>query len=392
MVPELDPTLIDKFRSKVHDNNEFVRLFFVDYGSHHGVEGKDIWSKICSCMDWLTVAVEEIEYPLVKNSNQASLRFTHFLVTIDMIVEAVNHLWLSIGQVNKIKQPYLKNRDIFKGNEFGWEYTDEKYFKEIRSWFGVHAVNGNEVELKEKSKKVRFFSSWSFNSFNKDDEYYIMLYSNNKWAEEKYGGSKKVRIDNLLKFAALRYETINLLIDESDRLYLDEKKRLQNMKVIFDPSDSELNQIKHLYTQAKERKLTEEFYEYLIQDYISFLSCDLADFKENDRKVVEEYLIALKPVIPTYLKIIQEVDDQEYEIFDLFDVNSEIYRDNSYDFSKVLEFAGGGENYMTASISLEMLIEKEILPEYCSNISRPALDLLIHALEYKWRNSETKEF
>lgn len=93
MISELDPNLIHNFRKKVHDHNNFVRIYFADYKESNGVEGKDVWSKICSCMDWLTVAIEGITIPQEKKSmNLSSLGFTHFLVTIDMIVESVNHL------------------------------------------------------------------------------------------------------------------------------------------------------------------------------------------------------------------------------------------------------------------------------------------------------------
>jgi hypothetical protein len=227
------------------------------------MEGKDIWSKICSCMDWLTVSVEGIEKP-EKNSNMnlASLKFTHFLITIDMIIESVNHLWLAIGQVNNVKQPYNDDRSIFNGKEFDRDYTDEKYFKEIRSWFGVHAVNGNEIELEGFSKGVRFFSSWSSNRFNNEDEFYIRLYSNNAKAEEKYGGTKKVKVDDLMKFVVLRYNTLTKLMDEIDFLYSKEKKRLQNTPIQYDSGDTELNQLQQLFQHAKERKLTEEHYEF----------------------------------------------------------------------------------------------------------------------------------
>ncbi|MEI4828660.1 hypothetical protein WAX78_04245 [Bacillus sp. FJAT-53711] len=231
MVPELDPKIIYDFRRKVHEQNEFVRLYFVDYKAKNNIEGKDIWSKICSCLDWLTVSVEGIEKP-EKNSNMnlVSLKFTHFLVTIDMVVEAVNHLWLAIGQATNVKQPYIDDQSIFNAREFNRNNTDEKYFKEIRSWFGVHAVNGNEVELKGFSKGVRFFSSWSSNRFN-EEEFYIRLYSNNGRAEEKYGGTKKVKVDDLMKFVVLRYNTLTKLMDEIDCLYFKEKKRLQNTPI-----------------------------------------------------------------------------------------------------------------------------------------------------------------
>ena len=60
MISELKPEIIHTFRNKVHEHNDFIRLYFVDYKPKNNIEGKDIWSKICSCMDWLTVAVEGI--------------------------------------------------------------------------------------------------------------------------------------------------------------------------------------------------------------------------------------------------------------------------------------------------------------------------------------------
>lgn len=130
MIPELDPKIIHDFRKKVNENNDFIRLYFEDYKAKNNIEGKDIWSKICSCMDWLTVSVEGIEKPeKSSNMNISSLKFTHFLVTIDMVVEAVNHLWLAIGQVNKVEQPYINDRSIFNGREFDRDYTDESILR-----------------------------------------------------------------------------------------------------------------------------------------------------------------------------------------------------------------------------------------------------------------------
>ncbi|USK82556.1 hypothetical protein LHV56_11990 [Peribacillus frigoritolerans] len=392
MVPELDPKIIHDFRRKVHEYNDFIRLYFVDYKVQNNIEGKDIWSKICSCMDWLTVSVEGIEKPEKKsNMNLTSLKFTHFLVTIDMVVEAVNHLWLAIGQVNNVKQPYINDQSIFNGREFDRNYTDEKYFKEIRSWFGVHAVNGNEVELEGFSKGVRFFSSWSSNRLFNEEEFYIKLYSNNAIAEKKYGGTKKVKVDDLMKFVVLRYNTLTKLMDEIDLLYFEEKKRLQNTPIQHNPNDTEINQLQQLYQQAKDRKLTKEYYGYDIQDYISFLSCDLNEYKETDKQLVTKYLLDLKPIITAYYKIIQEVDGSEYEVFELLNMRSQTYVDNYYDFSKVLEYASEGSNFTSGIISLETLIEKGFLPDYCVNLPGPSLHLLIHAIDHELNRTHPRK-
>jgi hypothetical protein len=382
MIPELNPNLIYNFREKVHDHNDLIRLYFADYRAKNSIEGKDIWSKICSCMDWLTVAVEGIEIPKKKKSmNLASLEFTHFLVTIDMIVEAVNHLWVAIGQATNVKRPYINDRSIFQAKVFDREYTDEKYVKELRSWFGIHEVNGNEVDLEGFNKGVRFFSSWS--STLQDGEFSIRLYSNNSKAEEKYGGTKKVRVDSLINFVTLRYNTLRLLMDEINKLYFKEKRRLQKIPVNYDTNESELNQLKQVYQQAKDRKLTSEFYECEISQYISFLTCDLNDFQKAEKEFVTLYLSDLKSIIPIYQKVIQEVEWGEYKVFKLLNMNSQIYVNNHYDYSKVLEYAGGSSNSYSGEISLRMLIEKGLLPWYSSNLRGPSLSLLIHALDHE---------
>lgn len=321
------------------------------------MEGRDIWSKICSCMDWLTVAVQGIKKPVKKeNMNISSLEFTHFIVTIDMIVEAVNHLWLSIGQATNAKQPYINDRSIFKARVFNRDYTDEKYFKELRSWFGVHAVNGNEVELEGFNKGIRFFSSWS-GSFSAG-EFSLQLYSNNNQVEKMY-------------------------IEEVDCLYKKEKEKLKSTPIKYSPRETSLKQIKELYQQAKERKLTREFYEDDILRYISFLSCDLRVYQDKERILVSKYLTALVPIISVYIKITQEVDDSEFIIFEHLNMRSQVYTDNHYDYCKVLEYAEGIGNSLSDEISLKLLIEKGLLPDYSYKLPHLSLSLLIHALDHE---------
>lgn len=393
MISEINPNLVREFRGKVHENNDFIRCYFVEFKQNSNKEGKDIWSKICSCMDWLTVAADAIEKPKRhKNANYTSLEFTHFITTIDMIVEAINHLWLAIGEATKTKQPYIKDRSIFQKKEFDKELTDEAYFKEIRAWFGIHAVNGNATELEGFKQPVRFFSSWSTNSrWDEEGTFYIQLYSNNPTAEKKYGGRKEIKVDDLLKFVTLRYNTLTQLMSEIDALYSRIKKELKERPVHLDESKPELTQLRQLIEQAKERKLTSEFYEYDILTYESFLECDLVEFRSIDRELVSNYLMDLKPIIPIYKNIIQNVDDSEYDIFQKLHMCSQIYAENSYDFAKVLEYADGHGSYTSGIISLELLIEKGVLPAYSTNLSGVCLSLLIHALDYKFNKTHPRK-
>lgn len=388
VIQKIDPELSRKFRDKVHDHNEFVRLYFVDFN------GKDIWSKICSCMDWLDVAVDGLELPVQhSNMNVTSLSFTHFIVTLDMIFESIKNMWISFQQAINVKYPYENDFSIFNANEFGKSFSDEEYFKKIRAWFGVHAVNGNIEDIEGYPKNVRFFTSWS-NSFNQN-EFSLQLYSNNSQAERQYGGIKKINVNSLLEFTSLRYNTLYDLMDVIDDLYFREKRRLQQTKVLLDTDNTYLQQIQQLYKQAQERKLTSEYYEFEVERYIYFLKCDLDEFSNKDKKLVSEYLNELKEIIPVYKRIVQNVDSEEVSVFNFLRIRSQIFADNNYDFSKVLEYAEHEDcpavgNYGTYKISMKILIEKEILPSYSLYLSGKALSLLIHALDHKWAKEQSR--
>ncbi|MDA2236798.1 hypothetical protein PDM89_27845 [Bacillus cereus] len=105
------------------------------------------------------------------------------------------------------------------------------------------------------------------------------------------------------------------LMSEIEALYSKIKKELKERPVHLDESKPELTQLRQLIEQAKERKLTSEFYEYDILTYKSFLECDLVEFRSTDRELVSNYLMDLKPIIPIYKNIIQNVNDSEYDVF-----------------------------------------------------------------------------
>jgi hypothetical protein len=88
-----------------------------------------------------------------------------------------------------------------------------------------------------------------------------------------------------------------MYIEEVDCLYKKEKEKLKSTPIKYSPRETSLNQIKELYQQVKERKLTREFYEDGILRYISFLSCDLRVYQDKERILGSKYLTALEPII-----------------------------------------------------------------------------------------------
>ncbi|MDA2626256.1 hypothetical protein PDQ36_23735 [Bacillus cereus] len=387
MITEIKPELVDEFRRKVHENNNFVECYFTEYN------GRNVWSKICSCMDWLTVATEGLEIPTERTKmNKAALEFTHFLVTIDMILEAIEGLWASIGQAINEEQPYLEDANIFQAEVFDKKLTDKEYFKLIRAWFGVHSVNGNitEVLLNNKKVSVRFFCSWStiplFSDPSEELKFSLRLYSNNHEAEELYGGTKEIKVNDLINFITLRFKSLNQLMKEIDKLYNREKERLQETPIILDKDKDELAQLNQLHEQARKRRLLNELYETDIELYKSFLMCDIEEFQPEERALVLNYLEVLKPIIPIYRDIIQNVDIDAFDKFDKFNLSSQVYLDNCYYFSKIMECIHDWTP--TGSAALTFLIDNGILPKYSTLLSEECLELLIHALDFDWNRNE----
>ncbi|MCU5622066.1 hypothetical protein OCA99_20675 [Bacillus cereus] len=390
MIPEIKPELVDELRRKVHENNNFVACYFTEYN------GKNVWSKICSCMDWLTVATEGLEIPKEdKNMNKAALEFTHFIVTIDMILEAIEGLWSSIvpeSQEDKELIPHYKDKSIFQAEEFGEKLTDRDFFKEIRAWFGIHSVNGNKtkVQLKNKKEIVRFFSSWStiplFSEPSEELKFSLRLYSNNPEAEELYGGTKEIKVNDLINFITLRVKSLDKLMEEIDKLYNHEKERLQETPILLDKDKDELAQLNQLHEQAGKRRLLNELYETDIELYKSFLMCDIEEFQPDERALVRNYLEVLKPIIPIYRDIIQNVDIDAFDKFDKFNLSSQVYLDNCYYFSKIMECIHDWTP--TGSAALTFLIDNGILPKYSTLLSEECLELLIHALDFDWNRNE----
>lgn len=82
----INPKLIKDFREKV--NEDFV------FEKYKNVNGKNHWNIICSCMDWIDVAVSFIQdYGSdTKNIDVLSMDTYSYISSIDIIHEAVTQL------------------------------------------------------------------------------------------------------------------------------------------------------------------------------------------------------------------------------------------------------------------------------------------------------------
>ncbi|MBO0589402.1 hypothetical protein [Sporosarcina sp. E16_8] len=382
MIAELDGELTKKFRSFVNSNNSYVRIY--------STQNKDAnaWSKICSCMDWLDVAIEGIKEPVLdRNMNKSSLNFAHFLIDIDMIIESIENLWLAFSSVfKKIKEYKSDSNEIFNAFEFGKPYTDREYFKEVRAWFGIHAVNGNSRNLPGFKNSVRFFSSWS--SSHALGEYVLILYSNNQQAEKEYGGIKKVLVKDLVRLAQEYYFSLEKLMEELQKSYEVEMDTLRSDAIYLDRELSDLKKLKYLRKVSLERKITREFYEHDVERYLKFLEVDLSVYRQDDKKLILDYLGSLSPIIQNYKILLEQIDIDDDNIFELMNLKSNWYRENHYAASKALEKKENPElSCFTDDFEIRLLIGVG-LPEYIQKLQGFEFSLLVYSYDNMFYKTE----
>ncbi|EDN7816979.1 hypothetical protein GQS95_14515, partial [Listeria monocytogenes] len=262
MENKFDPKIIKQFRNTINGNNNFIRLHFVEYSTTSDEEKKNLWSKICSCMDWIEVAITGLqEYPqFSKNQNKSSLEFSQFILTIDMLTEAIRNLWLTFSSTSIEEFPLKSKRNVFNGITWGKPVNDDIYFKHIRAFFAMHSVNGNEVSINIDGKKikVRFFSSWS-TKFS-ENEFRLHLYSNNNEAERQYG-LLKISIQELLEYAYNYYSTLIKLNSEIEEFYISIiEESISKNQISLDENLSPLEKMLILKNFSEETIYMREYY------------------------------------------------------------------------------------------------------------------------------------
>lgn len=189
----LDYSLIDKFRRKVNSNHYFVM------NQYKNQDGKNLWNIICSCMDWIEVAVNGIPHIQLehKNSNVASLNLMQLICAMDLIKESVHQLY----RVFQLDYPFKSDHSIFKDKK-----TDDEHFKHLRAVFGVHPVN-----LKGEDNS-RNFASWS--TAKLDGDFSAFVYSNKIGVEDRL---YSVWINDLFKYTNMRYLLLEEILKKIDQ-------------------------------------------------------------------------------------------------------------------------------------------------------------------------------
>jgi hypothetical protein len=193
----LKESYIRNFRDEVN-KRDFIYFRYKDVG------GKSHWNAICSCMDWITVAVRAInsigEIPKDIDGKVTAL-FT-LISYVDVINESITTLHTVLKSQTKRVSPFCGDKEVFQGME---GKDDNTYFTELRARFGAHPVN-----LNDKHSKERHFASWPYDSMYGDCDLEVTLYSNRVGGQDKH---IKLNKSDLVNFVEIRYGYLITLIE-----------------------------------------------------------------------------------------------------------------------------------------------------------------------------------
>ena len=213
---KLDSDIMEQLREAMNDG--LVYVIYSDY------KNKDMWSIICSAMDWIQVAIGGIEPSKVINAEglEASRQMALFVSCIELLRQAVEKLNIVFGVGSKDKnftKVFLKS-PLYKFDNSGNNrihfaipnITDDYHFDTIRSCFAAHPVelygryNGD--------RKEKRYAQWSTDDFSGDADFTVTLYSDEPRQPNVY---LQVYFDELMAYAQQRYEHILVIIDKATR-------------------------------------------------------------------------------------------------------------------------------------------------------------------------------
>ena len=278
---QINDELIIKFRDAVNDNHMFV---FHKYSNR---EGKNQWNPICSCMDWISVAIRSIQStPALSTDIDVKVMQVYSLISsIDIVNESIVSLYSIFNAKKGRVSPFKGASNCFKNNDMTCD--DDSYFKEIRARFGAHPVNLDG----ENGEKL--FASWPHDRFDSEYDIQVRLYSNVVGNDDKAFG---IKISELLIFLDSRYSYLDVLIEEISNQYSLYSK-VKSAEPI--PRTPEVLKQLDILDKGSERRLDNDYYRSTILDLKMIFGCNTglvhlqeqeALFKNSKKALLEEVL------------------------------------------------------------------------------------------------------
>jgi hypothetical protein len=253
----INSDLIENVRKKINGNSNFL------LGEYVNVNGKNHWSLICSCMDWITVAITFLQSIAFNRDdiNVMTMQVYSYISAIDIVYESINQLHRVIEGNQNL--PFKGRKTIFADNLIFCD--DNAYFKQIRAAFGAHPVNLNDVNGK-------WFASWPNHGLSsKGNDFELFLYSCDINKPDIIFGLKFAELND---FLLERYSYLLVLDKEIDKQF--EAFRSKKIAEQIENSNNLLEQLKILKVES-EKRLNSDYYRYAIDELITIFSNQLAN-------------------------------------------------------------------------------------------------------------------
>lgn len=258
----LNDSLIRGFRDAVNDEG-FAYHYFANK------DGRNQFNPICSCMDWITVAVRSISnFPeLSEDIDVKAMQVYSLISSIDIVTEAVGQLHRIImnDPKRKDKWPFKDSTHIFKKkSSYLSDRNDDDYFKEIRAIFGAHPT-----KLEKGSEKM--FASWPhYDAFDEND-FAVSIYSNKPGSQDIIFG---IRINELLLYLKERYEYISVLGKALQDLKINHYKMLSKRPIPV--TDNIQDELRVLLSEV-ERRGGSDYYRMELSDLMHMFEGDVKE-------------------------------------------------------------------------------------------------------------------
>ena len=313
----LDINLMHKFREAINDNNFFV------LNQYKNKEGKNQWSIICSCADWIDVASDYLnnyESNNRKNIKIASIEVYSYISAVDLVCQAIDQLHRVFFGTKDT--PYSKLKDVFDDQIFG--YTDELYFKHLRAAFGAHPVNMSNMSLSKVNKKEQWYASWPTTGIYGEFDFSVRLYSLEPEKEDLILG---IKINKINEYLQIRYNHLLKCIAEIERQYNSYIEEYKKIKI--ETNEDVLSQISILQFE-NEQRLSIDCIEYILDIIYRYFSTEFTrELNKNDIQAYSEEVMLVLVKIKSYL------ESMSFEDINLDIMSPRVPEEIRYNMSKI---------------------------------------------------------
>jgi hypothetical protein len=322
---EISESLILQFRDLVNSNNDYVLFHY------RNVKGKNKWNCICSCMDWISVAVRYLSNGIKfdENIDIRVMQLFSYISAVNIVVDSIIQLHRVFFDTDEV--PFKGDKKIFVDNDFNLD--DYDYFKEIRAIFGAHPVN-----LKSKKNlDDKRYASWPFKPFSSQNAFFeVRLYSNRAGVEDI---NMSINILKVNEYLLRMYGYLDTIGGEIKKQYKDYCDQLSLQ--VFQKGKDPLERLRILEKESKKR-LDTNYYKYIINDLIRIfetntgmdsIAIEEEQFKTELINVIDELEANIQSMRFEELKT-DEIINPKYNFNKLGYSISKLF---TYEFSEKLE-------------------------------------------------------